>query len=134
VNEIILLGRLGRDPELKSTPSGQSVANFSLAIDESYTNRAGEKVKRTLWITVKAWAKTGELCAKYLKKGRQALVTGRLDIRQYEKDGEKRYATEVIAQHVEFVGDRPRDDDAGHADSYEEPAATAPADDADIPF
>lgn len=135
MNLVMLCGRLGRDPELKQTPSGQPVANFSLAIDESYKDRSGSKVDKVLWVQIVAWGKTGELCAQYLKKGRQAIVTGRLQIRQYDKDGQKRYATEIVANHVEFVGGRPDAASAGSDGQIDRTtAAEPPVDDEDIPF
>jgi len=107
VNKAILVGNLGRDPELRQTPSGQSVCNFTLATSESWMDRNGERVERTEWHRIVAWGKTGELCAQYLSKGRTVYVEGRIQTREWEdKDGNKRYTTEINAQTVNFIGPR----------------------------
>ena len=112
VNKAILVGNLGRDPELRQTPSGQSVCNFTVATSESWTDRNGERVERTEWHRIVAWGKTGELCAQYLSKGRTVYVEGRIQTREWEdKDGNKRYTTEINAQNVNFIG--PRGGDGG---------------------
>jgi len=112
VNKAILVGNLGRDPELRQTPSGQNVCNFTLATTESWTDRNGELVERTEWHRIVAWGKTGELCAQYLSKGRTVYVEGRIQTREWEdKDGNKRYTTEINAQNVNFIG--PRDSGSG---------------------
>jgi len=90
VNKAILVGNLGRDPELRQTPSGQSVCNFTLATSETWNDRNGERVERTEWHRIVAWGKTGELCAQYLSKGRTVYVEGRIQTREWEdKDGNK---------------------------------------------
>ena len=106
VNKVILLGRLGQDPELKYTPSGGAVCNFSLATSESWNDKAtGQKQERTEWHRIIVWGKLGELCNQYLSKGRQAFVEGRIQTRSWEdKDGQKRYATEILANTVQFIG------------------------------
>ncbi len=107
VNKVILIGNLGRDPELRYTKSGQAVANFSLATNERWTDKEGAQQERTEWHRIVAWGKTGELCAQYLSKGRTTYVEGRLQTREYEdKEGIKRYTTEVIALNVTFLGGR----------------------------
>lgn len=105
VNKVILIGNLGRDPELRYTKGGQAVANFSLATSDSFTNREGGREERTEWHRIVAWAKTAELCAKYLNKGRTVYIEGQLRTRDWEdKDGNKRQTTEVHAQTVQFLG------------------------------
>ncbi len=137
VNKVILVGNLGRDPEVRATPSGQSVCNFSLATTERYTDRAGQQRDQTEWHNVVVWGKQADLCGQYLKKGRQVYVEGRLTTRQYEaKDGTgKRYRTEVVAQRVQFLGGRAaagmEDSGSGFAPG---PDAPPPMDDEDIPF
>jgi single-strand DNA-binding protein len=137
VNKVILVGNLGRDPEVRATPSGQSVCNFSLATTERFTDRGGQLRDQTEWHNVVVWGKQADLCGQYLKKGRQVYVEGRLTNRQYEaKDGTgKRYRTEVVAQRVQFLGGRPS---AGFDDSVPDfnagPDAPPPVDDEDIPF
>ena len=107
VNKVILIGNLGRDPELRYTKSGQAVANFSLATNERWTDMEGGQQERTEWHRIVAWGKTGELCAQYLAKGRTCYVEGRLQTREYEdKEGIKRYTTEIVAQNVTFLGGR----------------------------
>jgi len=104
VNRWVGIGNLGRDPEVRYMESGQAVANFSIAINEKWTGKDGKKNERTEWVRVVAWGKLAELCAEYLKKGRQVGVEGRLQTREYEKDGEKKYSTEIVADRVEFLG------------------------------
>jgi len=105
VNKVILLGRLGKDPELKSTPGGTSVCNFTMATSEAWTDKSGQKQEKTEWHRIVVWGKLGELCNQYLSKGRQAFVEGRLQTRQWEdKEGKKQYTTEVLATSVQFIG------------------------------
>ena len=107
VNKAILIGNLGRDPELKYTQSGQAVVNFSIATSENWTDKSGEKQERTEWHRIVAWGKTGELCAQYLSKGRTVYVEGRLQPREWEdREGQKRTTTEINAQTVTFIGGR----------------------------
>lgn len=138
VNKVILVGNLGRDPEVRYLPSGQPVANFTLATNEVYTDRNGVRQERPEWHNVVVFGKQAELCSKYLKKGRQVYLEGRITTRQYEaKDGSgKRSRTEIVAQRVQFLGGRPG------AGAPEEPAdlggdaeaAVPPVEDEDIPF
>ena len=106
VNKVIILGRLGQDPELKYTPSGAAVCNFSLATTESWNDKnSGQKQERTEWHRVVVWGKLAELCNQYLSKGRQAFVEGRLQTRSWDdKNGQKRYTTEINATTVQFIG------------------------------
>ncbi|MGK5081852.1 single-stranded DNA-binding protein [Bdellovibrionota bacterium FG-1] len=105
VNKVILVGRLGQNPEVKYTPSGAAVANFSVATNEVWTDKSGQKQERTEWHRVVVWGKLAELCGQYLAKGRQAYVEGRLQTRQWQdKDGQTKYMTEVQAQTVQFLG------------------------------
>ena len=105
VNKVILLGRLGQDPELKYTPGGAPVCNFSLATSENWTDKSGQKQERTEWHRVVVWGKLAELCNQYLSKGRQAFVEGRLQTRQWDDtNGQKRYTTEINASTVQFIG------------------------------
>lgn len=106
VNKVILIGRLGQDPELRYTPSGAAVANFSVATNEAWTDKAsGQKQERTEWHRIVVWGKQAELCNQYLQKGRQAYVEGRLQTRQWkDQSGQTRYTTEVQAQSIRFLG------------------------------
>src|SRR5256885_9359517 len=118
VNKVILVGNLGKDPEVRYLPSGNPVANFSIATSENFTDKSGTKQERTEWHNVVVYGKQAELCGQYLKKGRQCYVEGRLQTRQYEaKDGTgTRYRTEIVAQRVQFLGGRPAAADGGPAD------------------
>lgn len=110
LNRIVLIGRLTRDPELRSTSSGIPVATFTLAVDRGFKNSAGEK--ETDFIPIVVWRGQAETCATYLSKGKMAAVDGRLQIRSYEaQDGSKRTAAEVVAENVRFLS--PRDSSAG---------------------
>lgn len=105
LNKVQLIGRLGRDPEIKYTPSGAAVANFSIATNESWTGKDGKKQEKSEWHKIVAWNKLAELCGEYLSKGREVYIEGKLQTREYEgKDGSKRYVTEVVAQSVQFLG------------------------------
>ena len=123
VNKVIVIGNLGANPNIRALPSGQNVANFSLATTERFTDRNGAKQERTEWFRVVAFGKLADTCERFLSKGRQVYVEGRLSTREYEaKDGSgKRTRTEVIARQIRFLGNR-------------NSAAKGTATDADIPF
>lgn len=138
VNKAILVGHLGRDPELKYTPGGQAVATFSLATNERWTGQDGQKNERTTWHNIVAWGKQAELAKEYLHKGRQVYIEGRIDNRSYDKkDGSgKAYVSEVVVQNIQFLGSRADADAPGPA-GPEPPPASAPDDsskDDDLPF
>ena len=105
LNKAMVLGRLGQDPELKYTPNGTAVCNFSVATSENWNDKSGQKQERTEWHRVVVWGKLAELCNQYLAKGRQAFLEGRIQTRSWEdKNGQKRYTTEIVAQTVQFIG------------------------------
>ncbi len=105
VNKAIVLGNLGQDPDVRSTSSGQMVANFSLATNRSWTDRNGQRQEQTEWHKIVAWAKLAEIIEQYLKKGDQVYIEGRLQTRSWEdKSGEKRYTTEIVAQEMVMLG------------------------------
>lgn len=107
LNKAILIGNLGRDPEVRYTPGGLAVANFSLATSETWTNKEGEKETRTEWHKIVAWGKLGEICGEYLSKGRQVYIEGRIQTREWEdRDGNKRYTTEINASQMIMLGSR----------------------------
>lgn len=112
VNKVIIVGRLGADPELKTLGSGQAVANFNLATSENWVDRDGQKQERTEWHRIVVWGKLAEICRQYLSKGRQVFVEGKLQTRSWEdQQGQKRYTTEIVASNVQFIGganDRPQ--------------------------
>ena len=105
INKAILIGRLGREPEVRYTPSGVAVANFSIATSEEWKDReTGEKQERTEWHKIVAWRRLGEICGEYLKKGSQVYIEGRLQTRDWEdRDGNRRYTTEIIAQNMQML-------------------------------
>ena len=110
INKVIVIGNLGADPVVRTLPnSGQNVANFSLATTERFTDRNGTKQERTEWLRVVAFGRLADTCERFLSKGRQVYVEGRLTTRQYEaKDGSgKRYRTEIVARQIRFLGKRP---------------------------
>ncbi len=114
VNKAILVGNLGRDPELRTTPNGQSVVNFTLATSETWNDKSGERQERTEWHRIVVWGKTAEMCNQYLSKGRTVYIEGRIQTREWEdKEGAKRYTTEINASTVNFIG--PRQDGGGGA-------------------
>ena len=137
----MIIGRLGKDPEVRYTQGGQAVANFSIATDERWTDKSGEKNERTEWHKIVAWGRQAELAGEYLKKGRQVYVEGRLQTREYEdKEGIRRWSTEVVAQELQFLDSRGAgaQQDVASASAVAQPASEpasepAPAED-DIPF
>jgi single-strand DNA-binding protein len=145
VNKAILVGRLGRDPETRFTSGGQAVCNFSMATDETYKDRNGERQKRTEWHKIVLWGKLGELAQQYLKKGSLVFIEGRIQTRQWDdREGQKRTTTEIVGTGMRFLGGRgdggaaPSDPDAhstsGAGMGVEEPAPSVEITDEDIPF
>jgi single-strand DNA-binding protein len=141
LNKVLLIGHLGNDPEIRSTQSGQSVCNFSLATNRRWRDKNGENKEETEWHRVVVWGRQGENCKEYLKKGRQIFLEGRVQTRQWEdRDGNKRYTTEIIADTVNFLGGGGRGASGGEdfAPSPEAPAdfggGSAKSGDDDIPF
>lgn len=110
VNKAIIVGRLGADPELKYLESGEAVCNFTMATSESWTSKDGEKKERTEWHKVIAWGRKGEVCAKYLSKGKEVYVEGKLQTRKYiDKDDIEKYTTQIVATNVTFLGGGSKD-------------------------
>ena len=106
VNKVIIVGRLGGDPEVRYTPGGQAVAKLSVATSENWTDKQGQKQERTEWHRVSVWGKMAEVCGQHLSKGRQVYVEGRLQTRSWDDKttGQKRYATDIVASTVQFLG------------------------------
>jgi len=104
VNKTILVGRLGRDPETKFTGGGTAVANLSIATDETFKDKNGEKQKRTEWHRIVVWGKQAEIAGQYLKKGALIFVEGRIQSREWEKDGEKHRSFEIVATNFRMLG------------------------------
>jgi len=130
VNKVILVGNLGKDPEVRYTPGGQAVANFTIATNEAWTDKQGQKQERTEWHKIVVWGKTAENCGEYLSKGRQVYIEGRLQTREWNnKEGAKQYTTEIVANQVLFLqgGERGQGRGAGRS------TTAAPADDFGAP-
>lgn len=124
VNKVILIGRLGEDPELKYTQSGKPVCNFTLATTERWTTD-GEKQESTTWHNIVVWGKQAEVMKEYLNKGTEVYLEGRIVNRSYETDGGKRYISKVVVQSFQFIGDKKEDD---------EPPKCENKDNGDLPF
>jgi single-strand DNA-binding protein len=132
VNKVILVGRLGRDPETRYTGGGQAVANFSMATDESYKDKNGEKQKRTEWHKIVVWSKLAEIAQQYLKKGSLLYLEGRIQSREWQdKEGQKRTSFEIVATNFRMLGGRSEGAAAGGGggasarsggDDHEQPA------------
>ncbi len=110
LNKAILIGNLGKDPEIRYTPSGMAVANFSLATTENWT-KDGQRESRTEWHRIVAFGRLAEICGEYLSKGKQIYVEGKIQTREWEdKDGNKRYTTEIVANQMQMLGTRDMSD------------------------
>jgi single-strand DNA-binding protein len=140
INKAILIGRLGRDPEIRYTQSGMAVANFTVATSEKWKDKnTGEMQERTEWHRIVAFGKLGEICGEYLTKGKQVYIEGRLQTRSWEQDGVTRYTTEIVANEMKMLEPKGSSGGGGgYRDS--KPAGNAPApphpepQDDDIPF
>jgi single-strand DNA-binding protein len=137
VNKVILIGNLGKDPEVRFTAGGRAVARFSVATSDAWTDAEGQRQERTEWHNIVVWGKQAESCGQYLQKGRQVYIEGSIRNRSYDdKEGNKKYITEVNAQRVQFLGGgggggrgaAPRDSQAGDMPS------PPPGEEEDIPF
>lgn len=104
VNKVIIVGRLGNDPEMKTISPNSTVTRLSVATSENWVDKNGQKQERTEWHRIVVWGKLAEICGKYLAKGRQVYVEGRLQTRSWEDQGQKKYSTEIIANTVQFLG------------------------------
>lgn len=105
LNKAILIGNLGKDPEIRTTPSGQSVTTFSLATSEKFKSKSGELEERTEWHNVVLWGKLAEIAAQYLTKGKSVYIEGRIQTRKWEgKDGHDRYTTEIVGEKMQMLG------------------------------
>jgi single-strand DNA-binding protein len=141
VNKVILVGRLGKDPELRYTPQGTAVATFSLATDERYKDKAGQQQQKTEWHNLVVWRGLAEVCGKYLHKGKQIYIEGKIQTRSYDdRDGNKRYITEIVVDQMQMLGSRedgqraqgpPPSEPQQSGQSFDEPAFNP---DDEIPF
>ena len=146
LNKVMLIGRLGKDPEIRYTQDGSPVANFSLATSDFWTDKSGTRQERTEWHNIVAWRKLADLSKRYLSKGRQVYVEGRLQTREWDdRDGNKRRTTEIVASQMVLIGSRPEGADSSGAsapapyrpqtsESDEGPPAGPAITDDDIPF
>jgi single-strand DNA-binding protein len=129
LNKVMLIGNLGRDPEIRHTQSGTAVATLSVATNERWNTAEGDKAERTEWHRVVAFGKLAEICGQHLAKGRTVFVEGRLQSRSWEKEGDKRSVTEIIAGSVQFLGGN-----GGKGASVTAASEPPPVKDDDIPF
>ena len=114
LNKCMIIGNLGRDPEMRYTPNGQAVTQFTVAVNRNFKGQNGEWQEETEWFRVVAWGPLAERTAEYLRKGRKVYVEGRLQTRQWEdREGQKRYTTELVAQTVTALDSRPREEAEG---------------------
>jgi single-strand DNA-binding protein len=125
LNRVQLIGYLGRDPETRFTPTGKKVCHYNVAVSRRWTGAEGEAKEATDWFNIEAWGRLGETCQEYLKKGSLIYLEGRLQTDQYEHEGEKRYFTKVVAQHMQMLD---RKSEAG------EPTVLPPTEDEEFPF
>lgn len=141
VNKAILIGNLGKDPELRHMPNGDAVVNFSVATSDSYKDRDGNKQEKTEWHNVVIYGKLAEIAAQYLKKGSTVYLEGRIQTRKWQKDGVDRYTTEIIANVMQMLGGKDSGEKQEQPQQRQQQSARAPAkplpeafDDSDIPF
>ena len=130
LNKCMIIGNLGRDPEMRYTPSGQAVTQFTVAVNRTYKDAQGERQEETEWFRVVAWGQQAEFAAEYLRKGGKVFIEGRIQTRQWEgQDGQKRYTTELVANTIQNLERRPREDtgEGGSQVPPERPARPQPA-------
>ena len=136
VNKVILIGNLGKDPEIRYTPSGQAVATFSIATSEKWRDKDGQTQERTDWHNIVTWGRQAEIAKEYLKKGQPVYLEGRIQTRSYDdKEGVKKYITEIVVQRLQLLGGRP--DGSGNRGASAPPPEEPPdisSDDDDLPF
>jgi len=136
VNKVILIGRLGKDPDVRYTPDGTMVTNFNLATDEQWKDKNGEKVQKTEWHRIVTWGKLAEICGNYLVKGKLVFIEGRIQTRSWEdKEGVKRFTTEIVAsnmQMLDYKGQSKTEDASVDTASTNNNDGAAPLD--DVPF
>jgi len=135
VNKVILVGNLGADPEVKFLGSGTQVANFRIATTENRVNRSGEKISLTEWHRIVAFGKLAEICGKFLSKGKQVYIEGRIQTRTWEdKDGNRRYTTEIIAMQMQMLGTMGGPVEASASEKEFDIDPVVPGSDDDVPF
>ncbi len=136
LNKVMLIGNLGRDPEVRTTPSGQPVANFTLATNRRWTDREGNRQEQTEWHRIVCWGKQAEIAGQYLRKGKQIYVEGRLQTRSWEdrNSGEKRHTTEIVCDNFQMLGGRGGDGFEAGEPPAGRPEPEGGLSDDDIPF
>jgi single-strand DNA-binding protein len=137
LNKVMLIGNVGKDPEMRYTANGKAVTTFTIACNRTYTSPDGERREETDWFDIVTWEKLAELCSQFLQKGRQAYVEGRLQTRSWEgQDGQKRYRTEVVASAVLFLGSGGGGGGGGaaRAERFDDGGSGPPVDPDDLPF
>lgn len=141
INKAILIGNVGNDPEVRHLEGGTPVANFSLATSETYTNRNGERVTQTEWHNIVVWRGLAEVVEKYVKKGSQLYIEGRIRTRSWDdRDGNKRYTTEIVCDNMQMLGKKsdssgaPQSQSTDNSVASESSAPTTPEPDDDLPF
>ncbi|NOY98311.1 MAG: single-stranded DNA-binding protein [Chloroflexi bacterium] len=134
LNKVMIIGHLGRDPEMRYTPSGRPVTTFSVAVSRSWNSSDGERHSETEWFNVVAWGHLAEICKKYLTKGQQVYIEGRLQTRRWEdKEGTKRTSVEVVANEMMMLGDR-RDNRQSQGEDKSDVEAGSQTDEDEFPF
>ena len=127
VNKVILVGNLGKDPDLKYTPSGDAVATFTLATSEKFKGRDGQMQEKTEWHNIVVWRQLAEICGKFLAKGKQVYLEGKIQSRSYDdRDGNKKYITEIVCDQMQMLGSK-NDGDRSASPARTAPASSAPA-------
>lgn len=137
VNSVFIVGNLGADVELKYMQNNRAVCNLSVATNEVWKDKSGQKQEKTEWHRVTVWGEQAENCSKFLSKGRLVAVQGKLQTRSYDKDGQKHYATDIIADRITFLGGGERDRDTGSQvprGADHDTGSQVPPDDTDVPF
>jgi single-strand DNA-binding protein len=137
VNKAILIGNLGKDPELRYTPSGQAVASFPIATTERWRDKEGQPQENTTWHNIVAWGRQAEVAKEYLKKGQPVYIEGRIQNRSYDdKNGVKKWISEIVTQRLQLLGAKTGQEQGAGArqESYQEEAPEVAGDDDDLPF
>jgi single-strand DNA-binding protein len=136
LNKVLLIGHVGKDPELSYIPSGAAVCKFTLATNESYKGDDGNLVEKTEWHNITAWRKLAEICSTYLKKGSKVYLEGKIQTDTYEKDGKKNYFTKIVISDMVMLDSKSSSGENGTSDIKHEEArvSDSPASDDDLPF
>jgi single-strand DNA-binding protein len=130
INKVILVGHLGKDPDSKYLPDSTPVANFTVATDENYKNKSGEKVQKTEWHKIVAFGKLAEICTQYLTKGKLVYIEGRIQTRAWDdKEGVKKYTTEIVASSMQMLDSKKKEESNIPEEHY-----VSPEDDSEVPF